>query len=146
MLRTTGRSLQPIHYEQFIANYVSLIALVLTAAVLWSAFKPARKISALVLIVIAVISTGRTFQEIWLAAHARMALSTIVDDSRSAGLRLAELARDPAEAAHVRSDVVLVLSPASFIVSDALPITAPANTTTEFSRVIAGTSEIPGNK
>jgi hypothetical protein len=121
----TGRSLQPIHYEQFIANYVSLIALFLTAAVLWSAFKPARKIPALVLIAITVISAGRAFQEIWLGAHARLSLSTIVDDSRSAALRLAELAQNPSEAAHVRSDVVLVLSPTSFIVSDAWPITAP---------------------
>jgi len=121
----TGRSLQPIHYEQFVANYVSLVALVLTAAVLWSAFKHDRKIPAFVLLVIAAISTGRAFQEIWLAARSRLTLSTIVDDSRLAGLRLAELARNPSEAAHVQSDVVLVISPVSFIVSDSLPVTAP---------------------
>lgn len=121
----TGRSLQPIHYEQFIANYVSLVALVLTAAVLWSAFRHDRKIPALFLIVISVVSTARAFQELYLGARSRLTFSTIIDDSRPAGLRLAALARNPSEAAHVRSDVVLVISPVSFIVSDALPVTAP---------------------
>jgi hypothetical protein len=120
----TGRSLQPIHYEQFIANYISLVALVLTAAVLWSAFKHDRRIPALALILIAAISTARAFQEVWLGARSRLTFSTVVDDSRPAGLRLAELARNPSEAAHVRSDVVLVVSPVSFIVSDTLPVTA----------------------
>jgi len=121
----TGRSLQPIHYEQFVANYVALLALVLTAAVLWSALRHDRKIPALVLIVIATISTARAFQEVWLGARSRLTFSTIVDDSRPAGSRLAELARNPSAAAHVRSDVVLVVSPLSFIVSDTLPVTAP---------------------
>ncbi|HYE66065.1 MAG TPA: hypothetical protein VD966_10805, partial [Pyrinomonadaceae bacterium] len=31
----TGRSLQPIHYEQFIVNYLSLVSLVLAAALIW---------------------------------------------------------------------------------------------------------------
>ena len=33
----TGLSLQPIHYEMFVANYFALVALVLTAALLWQA-------------------------------------------------------------------------------------------------------------
>src|SRR6266496_969526 len=31
----TGRSLQPFHYEQFIANYVALVGLVVATAVIW---------------------------------------------------------------------------------------------------------------
>ena len=120
----TGRSLQPIHYEQFIANYVSLLALILTASVLWAAFRRDRQIPVWFLIVIAIISTARAVDEAWLGARSRLTFSTIVDDSRPAGLRLAELARSPS-AAHAGSDVVLVVSPASFIVSDTLPVTAP---------------------
>jgi hypothetical protein len=121
----TGRSLQPIHYEQFIANYVSLVAVVLTGRVLWGAFKPDRQIPALLLILVSVISTARAFQEAWLGARSKLTFSTIVDDSRPVGLRLAALARSPASVAHPRSDVVLVVSSVSFVVSDTLPITAP---------------------
>jgi hypothetical protein len=121
----TGRSLQPIHYEQFVANYVSLVALVLTAVVLWTAFKPARKIPALLLIVVSVISMARASQEVWLAARGRVTLSTIVDEGQGAALRLAELGQNPLGSAHARSDCVLVISPVAFMVSDSLPITAP---------------------
>jgi hypothetical protein len=31
----TGRSLQPFHYEQFIANYVALVGLVVASAIVW---------------------------------------------------------------------------------------------------------------
>ena len=121
----TGRSLQPIHYEQFVANYVLLVALVLTGPVLWTVFKHDRKIPASLLIIVSLISTARAFQEVWLGARTRLTLSTIVDDSRPVGLHLAALARNPPEGGYVRSDVVLVISPVSFIVSDTLPITAP---------------------
>jgi hypothetical protein len=121
----TGRSLQPIHYEQFIANYLSLVALVLTAAVLWSAFKPDRRIPAFLLILISLISTARALQEVWLGARSRLTFSTIVDDSRPAALLLASLARSPSAGTDGRSDVVLVVSPMSFIVGDTLPVTAP---------------------
>nr|MBA2732341.1 hypothetical protein [Acidobacteriota bacterium] len=33
----TGRSLQPIHYEVFIVNYVAALALILTIAIIWGA-------------------------------------------------------------------------------------------------------------
>ena len=121
----TGRSLQPIHYEQFIANYVSLVALVLTAVVLWTAFKHERKIPALLLLLISIVATGRAAQEAWLGAHSRMTLSSIIDDGQSAALRLAALEGDPSSRGHVRSDVVLVISGGAFFVSDSLPITAP---------------------
>ena len=42
----TGLSLQPIHYELFVANYFALVALVLTAAVLWHARRPGKKTRA----------------------------------------------------------------------------------------------------
>ena len=35
----TGRSLQPFHYEQFIANYVALIGLVVAAAIIWQGWR-----------------------------------------------------------------------------------------------------------
>lgn len=37
----TGHSLQPVHYEMYIANYVSLLALFLTLVILWRAHEAA---------------------------------------------------------------------------------------------------------
>lgn len=121
----TGRSLQPIHYEQFVGNYISLLALILTASVLWAGFGRNRQIPVLFLIVVALISTARAVDEAWLGSQSRLTFSTIIDDSQPLGVRLAELARSPGAVAHAGSDVVLVISPASFIVSDTLPVTAP---------------------
>lgn len=119
----TGHSLQPIHYEQFIANYVSLLALVLTASILWWARTGGRKIPALILILISVISIARASQEAWLGARSRVNFSTIVDESRPVAVRVAELNRRMSDRGTGSSTVVLVLSPASFVVMDTLCMT-----------------------
>jgi hypothetical protein len=120
----TGRSLQPIHYEEFIANYVSLVALVLTSILLWARMKQNKKIPALLLILIAVISVARASQEAWRGAR-RLTLSTSMDESRPAALRLAQIDRSSVGGSNKQSHLVLVLGPASARVMDVLPITAP---------------------
>jgi hypothetical protein len=122
----TGRSLQPIHYEQFIANYVAVLALVLTGAVLWRGWTGGRrKIPALLLAGIALVSLARGLQEVRNGANSTLEFSTTVDESRPAALRLAELARTAPDGGAAPTKVVLVLSPSSFMVSDTLAITAP---------------------
>ena len=118
----TGRSLQPIHYEQFVANYVSLLAFALTALAVWQRRSLQRKIPALLLIAISLVSIARASQEAWLAGRGRVAFSTIVDESRPAALRLAELS---SVETNERSNTVLVLSPVSFVVTDTLCMAAP---------------------
>jgi hypothetical protein len=41
----TGRSLQPFHYEMFIANYAALVAMVLAIVIVWRACAPELKIA-----------------------------------------------------------------------------------------------------
>jgi len=117
----TGRSLQPIHYEQFIANYVSLVVVGLAAVTIWRRQDLQRKIPTLLLILISLVSLARASQEAWLAGRRGLTFSTIVDESRPAALRLVELSVSDA----MDRSTVLVLSPTSFWVSDTLCMTAP---------------------
>ena len=117
----TGRSLQPIHYEQFIANYVSLVVVGLAAVTIWRRQDLQRKIPTLLLILISLVSLARASQEAWLAGRRGLMFSTIVDESRPAALRLVELSVSDA----MDRSTVLVLSPTSFWVSDTLCMTAP---------------------
>ena len=54
----TGRSLQPIHYKVFIANYVALLSIVLLFSVLWRGREIARAIPARALIFAAIAALG----------------------------------------------------------------------------------------
>jgi hypothetical protein len=92
----TGRSLQPIHYEQFIANYVSLVALVLACALLWRARRGAqRTIPNRALACVALIAFGWGMAETSVALDIFTPFNLIRNDSMPASLRLAELARHP---------------------------------------------------
>jgi hypothetical protein len=54
----TGRSLQPIHYKVFIANYVVLLSIVLLFSVLWRGRETARAVPARALIFAAIAALG----------------------------------------------------------------------------------------
>jgi hypothetical protein len=54
----TGRTLQPIHYKVFIANYVALLSIVLLFSLLWRARYAARVIPARALIFTAIAALG----------------------------------------------------------------------------------------
>jgi hypothetical protein len=54
----TGRSLQPIHYKVFIANYVALLSIVLLFSVLWRGRETARAIPARALTFAAIAALG----------------------------------------------------------------------------------------
>jgi hypothetical protein len=90
----TGRSLQPIHYEQFIANYVSLVALVMAVALLWRASLGAkRRIPNRALACIALTAFGWGMVETSVAIGIFTPFNLIRNDSMPAALRLAELGR-----------------------------------------------------
>jgi hypothetical protein len=115
----TGRSLQPVHYQWFIANYCTLVALVLTAAV-WRQNGRLRSLTKNRLALIAAAALLLAFGEVWLAASVSFEYNRGVDDSVPVSTRLAELAR--AQGAGVPGQVVLM---SDLKLADRLPTDAP---------------------
>jgi hypothetical protein len=118
----TGLSLQPIHYELFVANYLALVSAVLTAALLWQARRqsinrtpPAGEAGAggqtgtagdspppgvgrrpyprRALAAVAILSLCWSVFEISLVARRYRAVNLELDERHAAALKLAELAR-----------------------------------------------------
>jgi hypothetical protein len=115
----TGLSLQPIHYELFVANYFALVSLVLTCALLWRARRQPEvsnlksqindPVSAIrnpqsairnpayprrALVAVALLSLGWATFEISLVARRYRTVNLELDERRAAAVKLAELARD----------------------------------------------------
>jgi hypothetical protein len=95
----TGRTLQPVHYEQFIANYVCLIALALAALLVWRgretspAGQGARRIPRFVLASVALAACAWGVGEAVVATRGQLEVNIAVDEARPVGLRLREIAR-----------------------------------------------------
>jgi hypothetical protein len=116
----TGRSLQPMHYEQFIASYTTLIALGLTLVLLGLDKIKSRRVGW-ILPTIAVLSFVWGMGETWIATR-RFAQANIVrDEARLVALRLTELAQTEGIAA---SKSKVVFAP-DFARGDSLPMEAP---------------------
>lgn len=117
----TGRSLQPLHYEMFVANYSALIALVLVLANWFklptiSPVKIRRK--ALVWVAIAAFEWGA--YETFVATRRSMEFDRRLDEARPVALRLDELARQGSQT--TRSGTVLS---SDLLGADVLPTSAP---------------------
>jgi len=96
----TGRSLQPVHYEQFVANYVSLLAFLLSGVLVWRGRSTPKRegdssamISPKVLAIVAVVMLGWTLTEVILATRRAWDFNLWRDEVRPVSLRLAEIAR-----------------------------------------------------
>jgi hypothetical protein len=97
----TGRTLQPVHYEQFIANYVCLLALALAALLVWRGQtsrgeegRAARRVPRPLLATLALAACGWGVAEAFVAAKQQLPVNLAVDVARPVGLRLAEIARN----------------------------------------------------
>ncbi|HEX8846016.1 MAG TPA: hypothetical protein VF791_15300 [Pyrinomonadaceae bacterium] len=103
----TGRSLQPIHYEQFIANYVSLVGVVLTLALLRRGkAEKTRIFSNITLILVALASFGWGWLETKQATDFYYPYNEVRDEAAPVGRRLASLDREaPKEAGGGRAVV-----------------------------------------
>ena len=113
----TGRSLQPIHYEWFIANYVALTALVLTTAIWWRGKESKRFLTNQRLAVLACFALLFGAGEVWLTASLHLAHNTKIDEARPAMQRLEALAAESGDrGTTVVSDLIL---------ADRLPTDAP---------------------
>jgi hypothetical protein len=115
----TGRSLQPIHYEVFIVNYVAAFALVLTVALLWGDAK--RKLSSSVLLFTAVITFGWGVVEADITTHVVDDQNVVRDEALPVGRRLRELAQE----ARARGEREGVVFAPNLIQGDDLPTLAP---------------------
>lgn len=90
----TGRSLQPLHYDLFIAKYVALVALILTATIIWRGRAGSRrKIPGYILLWIALAAFVWGGVEAVVATRRFVPVNVGMDDARRAALRLRELAR-----------------------------------------------------
>ncbi|MFL6209066.1 MAG: hypothetical protein ACJ74W_09460 [Pyrinomonadaceae bacterium] len=119
----SGLSLQPIHYEQFIVNYVVLVAIVLTAAlVLQSRVTIARKATQRVLAGLALLALGWGLLEMRSAVNAHLEVNRLRDEIRPAALRLAQLGALAPATKPVHDEVVLVTN---VVQADNLPVDAP---------------------
>ena len=114
----TGRSLQPIHYQWFIANYCALTALVLTAALWWRQPGLRRNRLALSAAVALLLAGG----EVWLAASISFDYNRRIDESIPVTNRLAELARGEGSSSSSSASMVLM---ADLNLADRLPTDAP---------------------
>jgi hypothetical protein len=114
----TGRSLQPIHYQWFIANYCVLTAAAFIAARWWSN-KGRAGLTNRRLALIAVAALLIAFGEVWLAASVSWNYNLAIDEGKPVADRLAQTAP-----AATTTDVPVALI-ADLKLADRLPTDAP---------------------
>jgi hypothetical protein len=89
----TGRSLQPIHYKVFIANYVALISLLLVFFILWRAYAADRAIPTRLLALTALTALGWGIVEVSDIARRDSAKARLRDEIFPVARRLAAMTR-----------------------------------------------------
>lgn len=116
----TGQSLQPIHYQVFIGNYVAGLALLVTLGLFWrKAAKEPGRAAKLISVFITVIAAGWGFIECHYTVRVLDHVNVIRDEALPVARRLASLAgSDP----FARQQVVLHMGIAE---ADDLPTLAP---------------------
>ncbi|HEV7682268.1 MAG TPA: hypothetical protein VGO68_09120 [Pyrinomonadaceae bacterium] len=77
----TGRSLQPIHYEIFITNYVALLASVLAASILFSGQETSREIPRRILALLTIVVFGWGIVEATGATNRNVTQARLRDDA-----------------------------------------------------------------
>jgi hypothetical protein len=90
----TGRSLQPMHYEQFVAPYMTLIAGALTVSLVWRGTGARRPLPLHFVLIAAYASYAWGAGETWLSTSRFAADNVQRDEARAAALRLREIARE----------------------------------------------------
>ncbi len=120
----TGRSLQPLHYEEFVANYVALTGFVMAVAIVWQGRERATKISGKILLWIALAAFGWGFVEAKLATELFVSFNTPREMIWPAARRLGEIERqrDFQDVAQHGRGVALTYD---LLQADTLPTTGP---------------------
>jgi hypothetical protein len=119
----SGRSLQPFHYEVFTGNYITVLAVFVTAIICYRGLamrRPALARALLAALAFGAILSGSA--EATLMSRRQRKGSLIADEARPALLRLAAIARETADG---RLDTKSVVYAPNFVVTGAVPTTAP---------------------
>ena len=90
----TGMSLQPIHYQALIANYVVLVSVVLVSLIWWRARDVQRPVPTAVLFVAAVVSLGWGTLEVFQATQHWAQKERLRDDLFAVAQRLTAMANE----------------------------------------------------
>jgi glycopeptide antibiotics resistance protein len=119
----TGRSLQPIHYQVFIGNYVAGLALIITLGILWSGISRKHpKLSAGLLASLAVIAIAWGIVECHYTVRVLDEANVLRDKGMPVARRLEELSSSDMSSPNSLRGVVM---PFSMIQGDDLPTLAP---------------------
>ncbi len=118
----TGLSLQPMHYEQFIAPYTTLIAMALMILLLRRGKEKHRLSSAPVLLAIGLFGYGWGMGETWIATRRFAQVNFRRDEAHAASLRLRELVKLPLNNQRDPREIVFANIVAR---GDNIPTTAP---------------------
>ncbi len=118
----TGRSLQPMHYEQFVASYTTLIAAALTLLLLWRDPYAKRQRSMRLLLLLACLTYVWGAGETWIATRRFARANVVRDEARAVSLKLRELARASPIDRQGLTDIVFA---PDFVRADTLPMSAP---------------------
>jgi hypothetical protein len=117
----TGRSMQPLHYEMFAANYSVLIALVLGIAAIRRNENPFRiKLPRKALLWIALVAFEWGSYETLVATRGSLAMARDVDDGRPVATRLSQLAASGSD-----KGTGSTLLCYDLLIADSFPTTAP---------------------
>ena len=121
----TGRSMQPLHYELFIANYVSLIALIMSVALLFESRKPPKQIPGRAIALAALLAFGWGVIEATGATKRDVTLARVREDAMPVGMRLTELSSQSNPNLSPTDPRPVVFS-STLPVADCLPTNSPA--------------------
>jgi hypothetical protein len=120
----TGHSLQPFHYDAFVANYTTLLSAIMAISlVLQKQFKGAApKIYSRVLWCVVLIAFCWGLLEMHRTYSWQVGLTVYVDEALPVATRMGEIAQLSAEAKQVGRPVVFIRS---ILLADSLPTFAP---------------------
>ena len=118
----SGRSLQPLHYEMFVANYSALIALVLVLANWFRMPIPLIKKRRKALIWIAIAAFEWGAYETFVATRRSAEFDRRLDEARPVALRLDRLARERGEG---KGSLRATVLSTDLLGADGLPTSAP---------------------
>ncbi len=91
----TGQSLQPIHYQVFIGNYVAGLAAVVTVGIIWrQASNRNNRAARLIFATVALLATVWGFVECHYTVRVLDEVNVVRDEALPVARRLAELAKD----------------------------------------------------
>lgn len=118
----TGRSLQPMHYEQFVVSYTTLIAAALALTLLWRGKVATRRLPLGLMLIIGCVAYAWGMGETWISTRRFAQINVKRDETRAVPLRLRTLA---ASATPDRLPTREVVFAPDFTQADYLPTAAP---------------------